>query len=340
MKTGSLGIPVRNAEALSTLSQQSIDRSQRLVARLLKSPYFRSEPFLKNCALRFFPAPLLRQYLYHNGLVKWAFKNEAREKCCQLLERHLNLASEDPANQETVRRLFCHLEQWSPPAGSPYWRKDLRIDDCLGREFLDAALHRGQGLIVVCAHVGPFKYLPWFFQKMGLKADLYFPLGWPMREDKSPATGTRFLLKAVRALKQNGIVALMGDLSWGRAATFPFLETELDFPVGFARVAQRTGATILPTFCLTDRGNRNLVKLAPPLWRDQYPGTEEEQVLAMTTTFISHLEQVIKEYPDNADKYFLGSRLILPPPKGPRGVPRYQTIESSIFAPTLLAEGF
>jgi lauroyl/myristoyl acyltransferase len=216
---------------------------------------------------------------------------------------------DDPAAVRVAREVFCHGEQWSVPAHLSYWRRPEQISKFVGEHFIEESLRAKKGLIMLGSHLGPWKYLPWFFQKRGMVPDLFFPIGWPYREDKTVASRTSFLLKAMKILKRNGIIVLMGDTSWGRVENFPFLGADLEFPIGYSVLAQHTGAPVVPMFCVKESHSDHTAMLMPPIWAHDHAGSKEEQVHQMTATYLRHLENIILTYPDNADKDFVGNRL-------------------------------
>jgi len=64
-------------------------------------------------------------------------------------------------------------------------------------------------------------------------------------KDESPMA----VLDAVKALRQNEIVAMLGDrIESQRTMTFDFFGRPTPFPIGVALLALATGATVLPVF--------------------------------------------------------------------------------------------
>jgi lauroyl/myristoyl acyltransferase len=313
-----------NEDFLPDASSSAVDKSA-FWEKAVSSVFFHLDPHLRRAALRVLPRHSLTAYLRWHGSARCRFKKTTQTKCHRLLEEHLGIGSYTPLANRIVQDLFRNFEEWAVPPHEKYWEQTDRVTQFIGEEHLRECLREQRGVIFLSSHLGSWKYLRAVFKQRGLNADLYFPLGWPIKWDKSKASGTGFVLRAVKSLKRNRIIALMGDIAWGRAATFPFLATELDFPVGFATLSQHTGAPVLPGFCVSPKHGENHVILSAPIWPHQYPGTKEDQVLRMVGAYVKQLEAMVQAYPDNADKYFLGNRLT----NGAKAPP-----ESKIVRPT------
>src|SRR5437660_10581406 len=150
----------------------------------------------------------------------------------------------------------------------------------IGLENLDAAMARGNGLIVVAPHMGSWALAAasWAasFGEIGIMVEPIEPrrlfehvfrvrsrMG--MKIVPLSRTGARDIL---RMLKEHRLVVLAMDrdiLKTGRQ--FPFFGRLASFPTGPVELALKTGAPILPAVCLRDPDDRYIAIAEPPIFR-------------------------------------------------------------------------
>ncbi len=104
--------------------------------------------------------------------------------------------------------------------------------------------------------------------------------------------------RAIQILRQGGVVALVGDRDIeGPRASLPFFGEEAMIPTGPIEVALRTGATVIPAFCVrTEQGGVDAY-LEEPLDMER-TGDMERDVRTNTLRFLSRLERRLQDYPD------------------------------------------
>jgi KDO2-lipid IV(A) lauroyltransferase len=170
--------------------------------------------------------------------------------------------------------------------------------DLQGREHLDQALARGRGAIILSAHAGSFMLpIAWFSLK-GYPYTQFAARGLPPRdlaeahpealarnrwqaevirvkeshEDRLPA---RFLTvdaptrELYRRLGRNELVALAFDGRMGaRWVRAPLLGREALLNPGAYRLAEGTGAAIVPTLCHTPADGPSVCELGAPIFPD------------------------------------------------------------------------
>lgn len=149
-----------------------------------------------------------------------------------------------------------------------------------GTEYLDAALARGRGVLLMTGHLGLWelggvylRYGGYDINIVGLVDKVHEGItefrDW-MRTRQGIGVvnrdGVRLAALTIRSLlAENKVVALLGDRLVGeKGVEVEFLGKRVDFPVGPLRMACATGATVLPCFVLREgRGYRATIE--PPI---------------------------------------------------------------------------
>jgi KDO2-lipid IV(A) lauroyltransferase len=169
------------------------------------------------------------------------------------------------------------------------------------------ALGRGKGLVLVSAHFGNWD-LP-----AAILAGRGFPVNVIVETLEPPAWNAR--VQAIRdrvglraipvetgarelyaALGRNETVALVFDrpLEAG-GVPVTFFDAETRVPEGFARLALRTGATVIGAVGIR-RGSRVIAEVSPPL-AIPTTGDRARDVATLTQTIVSWLEGRVRQYP-------------------------------------------
>ena len=178
----------------------------------------------------------------------------------------------------------------------------IRIE---GREHVDQALRQGRGVLFATAHFGNWE----------LSAYAWALLAAPMHvvvrpldnaaidklvETRREMSGNRIIGKEkyarsiLRALAANQAVGILVDQnSAADSGVFvDFFGRKACADAGFARLAARSGAAVIPGFALWEESERRYVlRFFPPI-----PITGDVQ--RDTQSIQSHLEEVIRRYPD------------------------------------------
>ena len=150
--------------------------------------------------------------------------------------------------------------------------------DVDGWSHLEAALHRGKGVIILSAHVGNFNVVAQYPATLGLKAAVvaeeveppelfrYFVrLRSAMGISVLPP-GAASALPILRLLRQNGLLLVAGDRDvTGQGHPVRFFDALAHLPSGPVILAQRTGATLLPAFTLRRSTRKSVVYIESPL---------------------------------------------------------------------------
>lgn len=213
------------------------------------------------------PWPLLRALA--DGLAALWYRLDARE--ARVARRNLELirADLDAKSREilvnrilrvTVRQAVETLRLWTRPAA----RNLADIVEVHGEALFDAALRRGEGLIVAAPHMGNWELLnQWLAAKTPL-AILYRPpesavgeaflrrvranAGGQVEQVRAEAAGVRTLLKR---LQKGGVVGILPDQQpkAGEGEFAPFFGKPALTMTLLSRLAARSGAQVLLAWC-------------------------------------------------------------------------------------------
>ena len=203
----------------------------------------------------------------------------------RMVERHLRRATRGElrgiALERAVQRAFALYAR--------YWIESFRLPETSreeldrrmvaeGVEHVDAALERGNGVILAMPHLGGWDFGGAWFAAQGYKSTVVVEALDPpelfewfadMRESLGievvplgPAAGTAIL----RRLKANGIVGLVCDRDIaGTGVEVDFFGEKTTLPSGPATLALRTGAPILPTAVYFEGRDRHRGVVMPPI---------------------------------------------------------------------------
>ncbi len=172
-----------------------------------------------------------------------------------------------------------------------------------GLEYIDAALEKGKGIIVLSAHIGNWELGGVFMSLLGYPM---FAVALPHRHAKVnkffnyqrerlgevvvPSIGVA-LRKIYDALKKNQIVALVGDRDFANAGRkMSFLGETKIIPKGPAVLSMRTGAALIPAFTLRLKDDTFVIRFLPQI---SCSGSEE----CIMENFVKTIEDVIRKNP-------------------------------------------
>ena len=174
-----------------------------------------------------------------------------------------------------------------------------------GLKTLEDALARKKGVIIASAHVGNWELGGMVLSRLGYPLTA-LALGHRQKsvndafQKKRRINGVNVIflgsgsLRACYAvLRGNGILAMVGDLLFGKEGIpVDFLGRKILYARGIARFSLATGAAVLPSFfILTSRKPRRyLFEIGGPL-----PGTTEEE---LTQNFANKVETMVKRVPE------------------------------------------
>jgi len=180
-----------------------------------------------------------------------------------------------------------------------------------GEAYLQDALAKGRGVIALSAHLGSFTLIGARLAAAGYPfsvvvkhpADKRFAL---LTDDYRAQIGIHTISakprrEAVRgvlkSLRENRIVLVVADEFKSGDVIVDFFGMKLPAPRGPATLALRTGAVTLPIFATRERDDSLLLSVGAPIAAVEREDLEAS-VVATTAAYTSHLEAVIRRYPD------------------------------------------
>lgn len=178
--------------------------------------------------------------------------------------------------------------------------------EIVGKENLENCVARGRGVIVVTAHIGNWELAGVAVAQLGYAlhavagVQLSRWLSGAVRDTKtelsittiSPEDGFR---KILRALEHNDPVALVVDGNlYTHGQTVEWFGRETPFPAGPGVLAQRTGALVMPGYCVRVGPGKFRVIMEKPIDPAAYASTAElhQAIAASAERMIrDHLDQ-------------------------------------------------
>ncbi len=176
---------------------------------------------------------------------------------------------------------------------------------CEGMEHVDAARKRGKGVLFATAHLGNWELSAFAYAMLVEPMDVVVrPLDNPLIdrlvERRRGLSGNRLILKTdsarmiLKALARNRAVGILIDQNASpESGTFvDFFGVSACAGTGFAKLAARSGAAVIPGFALWSARDRMYVlRFLPPVEISGDPVRDTQAIQAV-------LEQVIRDHPD------------------------------------------
>ncbi|HVZ80795.1 MAG TPA: lysophospholipid acyltransferase family protein [bacterium] len=179
-----------------------------------------------------------------------------------------------------------------------------------GEEELKAAFARGKGVFVVSAHLGNWELLASHVSGLGptsgLAQNLYDPRFDSLVTDfRVKNLGLVQMIKRgfalrgiLEALGQGHFMMALVDQDTGKDGVFvPFYGKMAWTQSGVARIAQRTGASLVPAFMVRGRDGRYEMHVEKAILVPA-EGDKEKNVLEAVTDLTRTIEKYVREYPD------------------------------------------
>jgi KDO2-lipid IV(A) lauroyltransferase len=191
----------------------------------------------------------------------------------------------------------------------------------VGANYLEEALARGNGAILISPHLGN-----WELGGLGL-AEMGYPVNVltfrepddkvnELREKVRSERGIRFIyvdredtsplaiIEAVNALRRNEILALLGDRDGScHTAKIDFFGRSAEIPMGAAYLALASGAPVLPVFVPLE-GNRYATIMEAPIYFSGAYSATKTGVREGTEQILRVFEKYIRAYPDQWYNFF------------------------------------
>ena len=189
-------------------------------------------------------------------------------------------------------------------------QKDRALFQIQGVENLEAALAKGNGVMILTQHIGNGDWatvglslhgikLHVITKEMGVKwaNDIWFEsrrrLGTELIADRNTA------YKILKTLKKNGVVAYMLDQFMGPplGVRTKFFGKETGTPMGLALLTRRSKAAVVPVYTLRRDDGVTIVNFAPeiPFVESENP---EDTVADMTQIYCDKIEEYVRKFPN------------------------------------------
>jgi KDO2-lipid IV(A) lauroyltransferase len=195
--------------------------------------------------------------------------------------------------------------------------KNQWVEDEVGAGYMREALEAGKGAICITPHLGNWEIGGLLFSFRGgslnvLTLDERDLDTRSFREEMRRRRGIKILyinpeddspmaiLDAVKALRRNEIVAMLGDrIESQKTMVFDFFGRKTAFPVGVAILAMATGAPVLPVFVVMGSNRKYKGIIEPPIYFNPSSRKDRETVIQEgMEKLIKKFEAYIEKYPD------------------------------------------
>jgi len=237
----------------------------------------------------------------------------------------LQRTTDDPEVKRLAARTFenygLYLLDYVQIGGLSTERLPGKVAEELGTEHLDEALQSGRGAILVTPHLGNWELGGLTIAARGTPVHVLTIVD---RDSQVQAyrdgirrlhgietihlhfEDYRTILSMVRLLKENRVIAMLGD-RWvgGKKCSVSFFGRQVCFPAGAVALAQATGAPIIPVFVVKRNDGRYTAWMEPPIKAVKGGGRSNQEVLQETTQELASVfEQMVRKYPDQWYHFF------------------------------------
>lgn len=264
--------------------------------------------------LQALPYPTVGRLGLFFGWVVFVLSKRERGRILKNLETAYGDAMTPEERKEMARQVFRNLGrnifeavQW---LGWPPEKIRSQITVVYGEEELKAALARGKGVFAVSAHLGNWELMAAHLTGLGPTSGIAQNL-YDARFDRIVTDfrvknlGLVRMIKrglalrgTLEALGQGHFMAALCDQDTGKDGVFvPFYGKLAWTQTGVARIAQRTGAALVPVFVVRGRDGRYEMHVEKGIWVSA-EGDKERNVLEAVADFTRTIEKYVREYPD------------------------------------------
>jgi KDO2-lipid IV(A) lauroyltransferase len=195
--------------------------------------------------------------------------------------------------------------------------KNRWIEEELGGGYMVEALRGGRGVICITPHLGNWEMGGLLFSFKGgtlnvLTLDERDEQTKSFREEMRGRKGIKniyidptdespmAILDAVKALRRNEIVAMLGDrIESQKTMVFEFFGKPTPFPIGVAILALATGAPVLPVFVVMEKSRKYRGIIEAPIYFHVHARKERDEAIKEgMEKLIKIFEDYIIRYPD------------------------------------------
>jgi KDO2-lipid IV(A) lauroyltransferase len=203
---------------------------------------------------------------------------------------------------------FCQMPRYTMEKTGENTRGFLRYE---GLEHYLAARERGKGVLIVTGHLGAWELSSYYHSLMGHPMSMVIRRLDNVRVDRLVNDirclhGNRVLHKddfargLLAAMRQGDTVGILMDTNMTppQGAFVPFFGQMACTASGMARVALKTGATVLPGFMVWEESEQKYVLHFGETIEVVATGDDEQDVLENTARFTAVIETWVRKYPE------------------------------------------
>jgi len=201
----------------------------------------------------------------------------------------------------------------------PYSRTRKLLTGIEGLEHLQAAVDRGQGVVLLTGHLGNWELGGVFLREQDLSVSVvYVPDQSPTAEafraflrsriniEEIPIDPAAELssLPVLRALKQGRAVAMQGDRDFNdRGEPVDFFGAPAPFPPGPVLLARLTGAVLVPTFIIYTEDRHLKIEFGHPI-EVEHTADRAGDVSRALRQWVGVLEKAVERWPEQWYTFF------------------------------------
>jgi KDO2-lipid IV(A) lauroyltransferase len=199
---------------------------------------------------------------------------------------------------------FCKMPGYTPETASRFIRYE-GLDNYL------KARERGKGVLVLTGHLGAWELSSFYHSLMGM------PMGMVIRRLDNPLVdafvnrirclhGNRVIHKddfargLIASMRSGETVGILMDTNMTppQGVFVPFFGVQACTASGMARIAEKTGAAVVPGFLLWEKNEGKYVLHFGEELPVVHTGDAEQDALTNTATFTAAIEAYVRQYPD------------------------------------------
>lgn len=186
----------------------------------------------------------------------------------------------------------------------------LQPEPLVRAEYFREAQKRGKGVVALVSHLGGWETGAAHVAASGLETYILArrPSNAPIADFLSAHRASLGLKEIprqkgvrgmMRALQNNGVILLALDQHVSNTfVTVPFFGRPAQTSTIPALLALRYGVPVVPAYPIRGRDGRNITRALPEVTPDWTGDTEEERVERTTRRFVSLLEDLIRQHPE------------------------------------------
>jgi KDO2-lipid IV(A) lauroyltransferase len=199
---------------------------------------------------------------------------------------------------------FCKMPDYTAATASQFIRYE-------GLENYLQAREKGKGVLVLTGHLGAWELSSFYHSLMGM------PMGMVIRRLDNPLVDA--FVNRIRCLRGNrvihkddfarGLIASMRagetvgilmdtNMTPPQGVFVPYFGVQACTASGMARIAEKTGAAVVPGFLLWEKNERKYVLHFGEELKVVHTGDAEQDALTNTASFTASIEGYVRQYPE------------------------------------------